>query len=96
MRIVTIRAALQAVADRPVLRTDKLLDVHTHELVARTLFEVANSADVNVRGSQSRANTARTMIFNRLVGRRHPGSHPATHRPVSLEFVDMTGGELDG
>jgi hypothetical protein len=95
MKIVTIKQALQHVADNPVLKTDVLLDVHTHELVARSLFEIANGVQVSERGSLSRANVARTMIFNRLVGRRKPGSHPATHQKVELDFVDLTGGELE-
>lgn len=91
---VTIRQALQHVADNPVLKTDVLLDVPTHELVARTLFEIANGAQISERGSLARANAARNMIFTRLVGRRRAGSHPATHQKVELKFVPLAG-ELD-
>lgn len=91
MKIVTIRQALQHVADNPVLKTDMLLDVPAHELVSRSLFEIANGAQISERGSLARANVARNMIFNRLVGRRRAGSHPATQVKVELEFVNLTG-----
>jgi hypothetical protein len=90
MRHVTIKQALQRAADYPTMQTTELTQVPTHELIARTLFEIANSADPDVRGSLSRANKARTMIFNRLVGRRRAGSHPATRESVELEFIDLT------
>jgi hypothetical protein len=95
MKIVTIRQALQHVADNPSLKTDVLLDVPTHELVARSLFEIANGVQLSERGSLTRANVARTMIFNRLVGRRRTGSHPATQSKVELEFVNLTGEALE-
>jgi hypothetical protein len=91
MKTVTIRQALQHVVDNPVLKTDDMLSLPAHELVSRTLFEVANGAQISERGSMSRANIARNMIFTRLVGRRRPGTHPATHQKVELEFVDLAG-----
>jgi hypothetical protein len=94
MKTVTIRQALQHVVDNPELKTDVLLDVHVHELVSRTLFEIANGVQVSERRSLARANVARTMIFNRLVGRRRAGSHPATAKRVEVEFVPLAG-ELD-
>ena len=96
MKIVTIRQALQHVADNPVLKTDMLLDVPAHELVSRSLFEIANGAQISERGSLARANVARNMIFNRLVGRRRAGSHPATQVKVELEFINLTGEALEG
>jgi hypothetical protein len=95
MKIVTIAQALQHVADNPSLKTDVLLNVPTHELVSRSLFEIANGAQLSERGSLNRANIARNMIFNRLVGRRRAGSHPATQTKVELEFVNLTGEELE-
>jgi hypothetical protein len=91
---VTIRQALQHVVDNPELKTDVMLDVHVHELVSRTLFEIANGVQVNDRRTLARANVARTMIFNRLVGRRRAGSHPATANRVEVDFVPLAG-ELD-
>jgi hypothetical protein len=94
MRVVTIQQALQHVANNPVMQTDVVLDVRVHELVARTLFEIANKPHLNERGSMTRANVARNMIFNRLVGRRRTGSHPARASTQSLTFVDLTGREV--
>lgn len=94
MAEVTVRAALQAVADHPVMDTDVLLDVRVHELIARTLFEVANTPDERVRGSMSRANKARRMLMDRLVGKRRPGTSPAAKAETELEFEDLTMGAL--
>jgi hypothetical protein len=91
MKITSIRQAIQHVADNPEMKTDVLLDVPVHELVARSLFEIANGVKVGDRGSLGRANIARNMIFTRLVGRRRAGSHPATERKVEMEFVDLAG-----
>lgn len=91
MKSVTIRQALQHVADNPEITTDDLLSLPAHELVARTLFEIANTASNNTR-SQQRANAARNMIFNRLVGRRRTGSHPATQKELAVKLHDLTGG----
>lgn len=89
---VSVREALQRVADNPVIHTDEIIQLPVHELVARALFEIANRPDASVRGSMSRANKARKMLLDRLVGKRRAGSHPATRTRVDLEFVDLTGG----
>ena len=94
MKPVTIRQALQQVADYPVPLTDELIQMPVHELVSRALFDIANRPDASQRGSMTRANKARKMILDRLVGRRRPGSHPATNTVVEVEFIDLTGGEL--
>lgn len=94
MPSVSVRAALQQVADNPTMLDDDFLQKPVHELVARTLFDIANRPDARVRGSMARANKARKMIFDRLVGKRRAGSHPATRNPVVIDFVDLTGGEL--
>jgi len=86
----TIRQALQQVADNPVLDTDELVNVHVYELVARALFEISNQPDSSIRGSMARANKARALILNRLVGKRRAGSHPATRHELPLEFDDLT------
>ena len=92
---VTIRQAQQQVADYPVMLDDDLIQRPAYELVARALFEIANSPDANQRGAMARANKARKMIFDRLVGKRRAGSHPATRGEVQIDFVDLTGGELE-
>jgi len=91
MRQVTIRQALQHVADNPDLETDDIISMKVHELVSRNLFDIANGANMSERGSMSRANIARKMIFDRLVGKRKPGSHPATRKQRGIEFHDLTG-----
>jgi len=91
MKITSIRKAIQHVVDNPEMKTDVLLDVPVHELVARSLFEIANGVRVDDKGSLARANIARNMIFTRLVGRRRAGSHPATDRKVEMKFVDLAG-----
>ena len=95
MKIVTIKQALQHVADNPVPKTDDLLNLPSHELISRTLFEIANGVQASERGSLSRANTARNMILTRLVGKRRAGSHPATEVKVELEFIDLTGEAIE-
>jgi len=94
VKVVTIQQALQQVADHPHMDTDDLLNVKVHELVCRSLFELANKPDSNKRGSLTRANNARSMIFTRLVGRRRAGSHPATKQKVEVDFVNLTGKEV--
>jgi len=93
MAHITVRQALQYVADYPNPLTDEVVMMPVHELVARTLYDIANKPDAGVRGSMTRANKARRMILDRLVGRRRPGSHPATRVDHSLEILDL-GGEI--
>jgi hypothetical protein len=96
MKSVSIRDALKYVAEHPELSTDELLQVPAWELVAHSLYDIANNPDENVRGSYARANKAREMILKRLVGKRRAGSHPATRGNIEVEFVDLTGGEISG
>lgn len=91
MRHTTIRQALQHVADNPVVTTDEIVALPVHELICRTLFEIANNPMTGKRGAQSRANAARSMIFNRMVGKRAAGSHPATRKETRITFVSLTG-----
>ena len=95
MKIVTIKQALQNVVDHPYPKTDDMLSLPAHELVARTLFEIANGVNTNEPRTLARANVARNMIFLRLVGRRRAGSHPATDQRESLEFIDLTGEAIE-
>lgn len=90
MKHLTVRQALQSVVDNPKQIDDDLLSKPVYEVIARNLFEIANSPDKNVKGSEARANRARKMIMNRLVGLRRAGSHPATNTQVPIEFVDLT------
>lgn len=94
MPAITVRQALQNVADYPTVLTDVILDLPAHELVARTLFDIANRPDASERGSMARANKARKMILDRMVGKRRAGTHPATRSDESIEFIDLTGKQL--
>lgn len=91
MRTTTIRQALQYVADNPELNTEELISVPVNELVARTLFEIANTVTPLQSRTLSRANRAREMILLRLGGKRKAGSHPATRRKNEIKFVSLTG-----
>jgi hypothetical protein len=96
MKQVTIRQAMQQVVDNPEMRTDDMISLPVHELVVRTLFEIANNATSDKKRSMAEANVARNLIFNRLVGRRRAGSHPATReKKVAVEFTDLTGGAIE-
>lgn len=94
MKHVTIQQALQNVANNPLMLTDEVLQAPAHELVCRSLFEIANKPSSSSRGSLSRANKARKIILDRLVGKRKPGSHPATRTVEHIEFVDLTGSQI--
>ena len=91
---VSIREALQAVADNPEPTLDPI-DTKVHELVGRALFEIANNPNSRQRGSMARATRAQKLILNRLVGLRRPGSHPAGRKDDSIDFVDLTVGVLE-
>lgn len=95
-RQLSVRQALQQVADYPRQLDDDLLERPAHELIARALFEISNSPSTAERGAMTRANKARKMIMDRLVGKRRPGSNPATRTTTSIEFKDLTGGEIEG
>lgn len=90
----TVREALQHVADYPAPVDDEVITMHTGELIARTLYDIANKPDANVRGSMTRANTARRLIMNYLAGRRRSGTEPHEKKVASLRMQDLTGGAI--
>ena len=93
---VSVAAALKRVADYPTLPEDtSLLELPTHELVARALFDIANNPSTEVLGSLARATRARKILLDRMVGKRRPGSRPLDHQVTGLTFVDLTAGALD-
>jgi hypothetical protein len=92
----TVREALQHVADYPQPVDDEVITMHTGELIARTLFDIANKPDANVKGSMARANKARKMIMDRLAGRRRAGTPPHEKDVVRLTMADLTGGGTNG
>jgi hypothetical protein len=62
--------------------------------IRQALQHVANSPDPRVRGSSTRANKARKQILDRMDGKRRTGTTPPVHDGRTLEFFDMTGGEI--
>jgi hypothetical protein len=90
----TVREALQHVADYPVPLSDDVVTMHTGELIARTLFDIANKPDAQVRGSMARANKARRLVMNYLAGRRRTGTAPHQKQVVTLRMNDLTGGAI--
>jgi len=92
MKYVSIQQSLQYVADNPVVATDDMLNIPVHELVSRTLFEIANGGVLNKPRTLARANAARSELLLRLVGRRLAGSHPATRKTEALiQLKDLVG-----
>lgn len=94
-RKLSVRQALQYAADYPDSVDDDVLTMHTGELIARTLFDIANKPDASQPGSMTRANKARKMIFDRLSGRRRAGTKPARPERKNLTLRDLTSEELE-
>lgn len=86
----TVREALVYVADNPEMTRDPI-DTPVWELIARILYDHANSPDARVRGSLGRATRAQKMISDRLVGTRRAGTHPAQARQQTVMLKDLTG-----
>jgi hypothetical protein len=85
----TVKEALEFVARHP--QPDRPpIEMPVWELVSRQLFETAN----NVGGSavqMKRTATAQKIIFDRLAGKRRPGTHPAASKGKrELKMVDLT------
>jgi hypothetical protein len=95
MKHVTIQQSLQHVVDHPEMPAEDLIALPAHELISRTLFEIANGGQLGDNRSLAKANQARNLIFARLVGRRRAGSHPAVRKNQALTFKDLTGGSSE-
>ena len=89
----TVEQALQYVADHPDI-TRPPIDTPVWELVARTIYGIANSPDKRVRGSMGRAHAAQKILLDRMVGRRRPGTAPVQTGGAEVTFVDLTVGVL--
>ena len=90
----SIPEALQYVADHPLPATDDTLQLPAWELVSRRLFELANRPGNASRGGAAKMLRAQKMIFNRMVGRRRPGTHPAQVGGDEIDILDLTQGVL--
>ena len=93
---VTIQQALTKVSEKwESARDMDMIGTPVYELIGFTLFDIANSGDVRVRGSIRRSTRAQKIIMNRMVGLRRPGSRPVTRENDGLEFVDLTVGVIE-
>ena len=93
---VTIQQALTKVSEKwESARDMDMIGTPVYELIGFTLFDIANSGDVRVRGSIRRSTRAQKSIMNRMVGLRRPGSRPVTRENDGLEFVDLTVGVIE-
>jgi hypothetical protein len=90
----TVIGALQYVAEHPPESFEPTVETPAWELIGQVLFIHANSGDPKRRGSMGRANTAQKMIFDRISGRRRPGTHPAQVQSEEITFSDLTVGAL--
>lgn len=94
MAHVTIRQALEYVAENPALKSDNLLVMPTWEAVARKLYNISGNPSKSTRGQQ-RAVRAQKIIANRLAGLRGAGTLPVHEEPDEIEFLDLTSGVLE-
>jgi hypothetical protein len=85
----SVKEALEYVARHPEPELPPI-EMPVWELISRQLFETAHQ----VGGSavqMKRTNTAQKIIFDRLAGKRKPGTHPAQSKPKrELKMVDLT------
>ncbi len=90
-----VKEALEYVSRHPV--PDRVpIEMPVWELIARQLFEAAHV--VNGNGQQmKRATAAQKIIFDRLAGKRKPGTHPAQSKGKrELKIMDLTKFGGDG
>lgn len=85
----TVKEALEYVSRHPVPNRVPI-EMPVWELIARQLFEAASV--VNGNGTQmKRATGAQKIIFDRLAGKRKPGTHPAQAKTKrELKVLDLT------
>ena len=90
----SVAEALQYVAEHPIPPAEAI-DAPVWEMIARSLFDIANSPNVKQRGSLARSTKAQKLIADRLVGRRAPGTAPVVKTSQAIEFVDLEAGALE-
>lgn len=96
VRNKTVQEALSYVGSHPPQSFEPTVDMPTWEVVGQLLYLIANSGNPRVRGSVARATRAQKMIWDRKVGRRAPGTHPATIKAEEINFKDLTLGITGG
>lgn len=94
MAHVTVKDALERVAENFDTMPDEWIQVPVHELVGRTLWQIANPQDTSERGALTRATKAQKIILDRVVGTRRPGTNPAAKQGSVIEFTDLTEGAI--
>lgn len=93
--VKSVRDALKYVADNPQWPAIPPLDMPVWEIVARNLYDIANSPDTRVVGSMAKATRAQKIILNRSTGTRRAGTHPAQRVNQGITFTDLTKGAIN-
>ena len=78
------------VANNQIHDSESTVDIPAYELVALTLFSIANNPDSSVKGSFARANRARKILMSRLSGLRRAGTAPVRNEKIEIDFLDLT------
>ena len=94
MKSKSVPEALVYVAQHPPQSFEPTVDMPTWEIIGQLLYLIANSGNPRHRGSVNRATRAQKMIWDRKVGRRRAGTHPATVQAEEIEFEDLTIGSI--
>lgn len=85
----TVKEALEFVSKHPTPSTVPI-EMPVWELVSRQLFEAAHTVG-GTAVSMKRSVAAQKIIFDRLAGKRRPGTHPATSKAKrELKVLDLT------
>jgi hypothetical protein len=85
----TVKEALEFVAKHPEPSRPPI-EMPIWELISRQLFEASHKVGGNAL-AMKRATAAQKMIFDRLAGKRRPGTHPATVKTKrELKVLDLT------
>lgn len=85
----TVKEALEFVSRHPFADRPPI-EMPVWELISRQLFEASHVVGGNTT-TMKRTVAAQKMIFDRLAGKRKPGTHPASPRGKrELKMVDLT------
>lgn len=84
-----VKEALEFVAKHPTPSRSPI-EMPIWELVCRQLFEAAHGVG-GTNTALKRSTTAQKIIFDRLAGKRKPGTHPAQSKAKrELKVLDLT------
>ena len=96
MKSKSVADSLEYVAAHPPQSFEPTVEMPTWEVIGQLLYLIAKSGNARERGSVDRATRAQKMIWDRKVGRRAPGTHPATIKAEEVNFKDLTLGITGG